>query len=116
MRIARLALTAFGPFSGAAIELAEARPEGVVDVVFGPNEAGKSTTLRAVSDLLFGFPHSTPDAHRHRSQDLQLGATLVGPAGERWAVVRTKGRKDTLRTETGEVADEAKLERWLGGI
>lgn len=116
MRIARLALTAFGPFAGAAIEFAGARTEGVVDVVFGPNEAGKSTTLRAVGDLLFGIPHSTPDAHRHRGQDLQLGATLIGPAGERWAIVRTKGRKETLRTTAGEPADEAKLARWLGGI
>jgi uncharacterized protein YhaN len=116
MRLARLALTAFGPFTGATIDLAAPGPAGVVDVVFGPNEAGKSTTLRAIGDLLFGFPHQTPDAHLHRTQDLLLGATLVGPNDERWDVVRTKGKKDTLRTPEGEVADEAKLSRWLGGI
>ena len=72
MRIQRLDLIAFGPFADTAIEFAPATDAGVVDVVFGPNEAGKSTTLRAVGDLLFGIPHVTPDAHRHRSQDLLL--------------------------------------------
>ncbi len=116
MRLARLVLTAFGPFTGTTIEFAPPRPEGGVDVVFGPNEAGKSTTLRAIGDLLFGFPHQTPDAHLHRTQDLLLGATLVGPRGERWEVVRSKGKKDTLRTASGESADENELSRWLGGI
>ena len=37
---------------------------GGLHVVYGANEAGKSTALRAVRDLLYGFEHRTRDSHR----------------------------------------------------
>jgi uncharacterized protein YhaN len=114
VRILRLDLKAFGPFTGTSLELSAGAPGGL-HVIYGPNEAGKSTALRAVRDLLFGFEHRTPDAHRHRSEDLRIGGLLEGPDGVVY-VQRLKRRKDSLVDEAGAPFDEARLRRLLGGV
>ena len=52
MRLDRLDLLAYGHFDGRTINFA---PDARLHVVYGPNEAGKSTTLAAIVDLLYGF-------------------------------------------------------------
>ena len=52
MHFDALLLRAYGPFTDRRIELA---PPGVLQILVGPNEAGKSSTLRAIESLLFGF-------------------------------------------------------------
>ncbi len=113
MRIVRLDLIAFGPFSGARLEFGS--PPGVVELVYGRNEAGKSTTLRAVSGLLFGIPERTRDAHRHAPAELRIGAVLETAAGERLEVVRRRGRKNTLRAADDTAFDESVLSKLLLG-
>ena len=49
MRLDRLDLVAYGPFTNVSIDFDQAAG---LHVVFGPNEAGKSTALDALSDLL----------------------------------------------------------------
>ena len=64
MKILRLDLIAFGPFADAPPLLLGEGNRGL-HLIHGPNEAGKSTTLRALRNLLFGFPPRTDDDHRH---------------------------------------------------
>lgn len=52
MRLDRLDLLAYGHFDERRLDFA---PGARLHVVYGPNEAGKSTTLAAVVDLLYGF-------------------------------------------------------------
>jgi uncharacterized protein YhaN len=114
VRLLRLDLKAFGPFTGTSLDLGAGAPGGL-HVIYGPNEAGKSTALRAVRDLLFGFEHRTPDAHLHRNEDLRIGGLLEGPEGVIY-VQRLKRRKDSLVDEAGAPFDEARLRRLLGGV
>jgi uncharacterized protein YhaN len=109
-----LELAAFGPFTGTRIELPST--PGVVDLVYGTNEAGKSTTLRAITGLLFGIPEKTTDAHRHARADLRIGGVLESADGRRLEVVRRKGRKDTLLDRDGRPMDEGVLAALLGGM
>ena len=53
MRLARLDLIRYGRFTDASYEL----PQGERDlhIVFGLNESGKTTSLTAIEDLLFGI-------------------------------------------------------------
>jgi uncharacterized protein YhaN len=112
MRIAQLELIAFGPFRG--LDLDFSKPG--IHVVFGRNEAGKSTTLRAITGLLYGIPVQTLDAHLHKPADLRVGGTLVGGDGSRLRVVRRKGASKTLLDETGQAIDDAVLQRLLHGV
>ncbi|MET0341072.1 MAG: AAA family ATPase, partial [Polyangiales bacterium] len=114
MKIARLALAAFGPFTDTTLDFTGA--PGALQVVYGPNEAGKSTTLRALTALLYGVPVRTGDAHVHDMTRLRVGATLLDADGNEVTVTRRKGAKSTLLDASNEPVDEAGLTRLLGGL
>lgn len=99
MKLLRLDLLAFGPLQGTAIELASEAP--CLHLVYGANEAGKSTALRALHGFFYGIPESTPDAHRFRASELRVGALLQDARGRELYVVRRKGRKQTLAAADG---------------
>ena len=63
MKLLELQLRAFGPFTDLGLDLAAG--EQGLHVVFGPNEAGKSSALRALKALLYGIPNITPDRFQH---------------------------------------------------
>src|SRR3954451_21718672 len=111
MRIAQLQLLAFGPFRG--LELDFSAPG--LHMVFGRNEAGKSTTLRAITGLLYGIDTRTLDAHVHKPSELRIGGTLEGDASARIRVVRrkdvSKGGPNTLLDELGQALHEVVLQR-----
>jgi len=116
MRIAQLQLVAFGPFRG--LDLDFSAPG--LHMVLGRNEAGKSTTLRAIASLLYGIDTNTQDAHLHKPSELRVGGVLTGDDGTRLRVVRrksvTKGGPNTLLGEDGAAIDEAALQRLLRGV
>jgi uncharacterized protein YhaN len=116
VRIAQLQLIAYGPFRGLELDLSAPG----VHVVFGRNEAGKSTTLRAIAGLLYGIDTRTLDAHLHKPGELRIGGTLVGDDGTRARVVRrkgvSKGGANTLLDESGAALDEAVVQKLLRGV
>ncbi|MET0284722.1 MAG: AAA family ATPase [Polyangiales bacterium] len=111
MKLSRLELTAFGPFTGKSLAFSE-RP---LQLIYGPNEAGKSTTLRALTGLLYGIDPRTSDAYQHEMSKLRVGATLVD-GGRSLAVTRRKGVKNTLLDSEGGALPEDALAPWLGGL
>jgi uncharacterized protein YhaN len=113
VRIERLGLAAYGPFSGFELDFAGARR---VELVFGANEAGKSTALRAVRGLLFGIPEQTGDAHRHPAAELAIEASLSSERGDALFVRRRRKRKESLRDRKDEPLAEEVLARLLGGV
>ncbi len=112
MRFLALNLIAFGHFHDKSLEFPE--DQGLF-LIYGPNEAGKSTCLRALRGLLYGIKERTADAFQHEARRLRVGATLLS-AGERLAIVRRKARKDTLLGPAENVLPEDTLQSLLGGI
>ncbi len=114
MRLRRLDLLRYGHFTDRSIEL----PLGDADVhvVFGPNEAGKSTALCAIEDLLFGIPARSPYGFLHDYSDMRVGA-WIEHAEASLEMVRRKGRKDTLLGAGGLPAagGEGVLKPFLAG-
>ncbi|HEV8247259.1 MAG TPA: AAA family ATPase, partial [Polyangiaceae bacterium] len=115
MRIARLELVAFGPFTERRLDFSAGVPGGL-HLVYGANAAGKSTALRAISDLLFGIPQKTGDDHVHPYQALRIRACLQDGRGQSLVVQRLKRAKDALRDEADQALDETVLSRLLGGV
>lgn len=113
MRFERLELIAFGKFTGQVLDFG-AKPAGL-HVVYGDNEAGKSTTLRAIRGLLFGVPLQSADTFLHAAKDIRIGAELSRDS-DRLAVVRRKGRINTLLTPAGEVLADGSLDTFLQGV
>lgn len=115
MKILRLDLTAFGPFTQSHIDLAGG--DYGFHLVYGPNEAGKSSSLRAITNLLYGFPHAVGDAFTHESSKLRIGGVLKTADGQRLEFVRRRGRKNTLRIgDDSEPVDESRLRNLLGSV
>lgn len=114
MRLLDLQLLRFGHFTDRVLDF-ESGNAGL-QVIFGSNEAGKSTTLRAVAGLLFGISETTPDDHLHPKPDLRIGARLQNRKGERIQVIRRKGRKNTLLDPDRNPLDDGVLNPFLGGV
>ncbi|HEY2736298.1 MAG TPA: AAA family ATPase, partial [Polyangiales bacterium] len=110
MKLLRLDLIAFGSLKGASLDFASDRP--CLEIVYGANEAGKSTALRAISGLFYGIPETTPDVHSIKGPELRVAALVRDARGRERQVVRRKGRKDTLRSIEGEVLEGAEAS-WL---
>jgi len=112
MRLLELRLSAFGPFSDVTLDLTPAQPG--LHIIYGGNEAGKSTALRALTGFFFGFPHVSADTHLHKK--LRVGARLLGDDGVELDLVRKKGLKRTLVDISDRPVDDAPLRRLLGGV
>lgn len=95
MRVHRLDLLRYGHFTDVPLELPAHDPD--IHIVFGPNEAGKSTALSAIEDLLFGIPHNSPLNFLHDYTSMRIGAVLQ-KKGKSLEARRRKGNKDTLLT------------------
>ena len=114
VRLLELSLLAYGAFRDRRFDLSA--PPPAMHVLYGANEAGKSTALRAILGLLYGIDRRTPDAYLHGNANLRIGARLCDAAGRELQVVRRKGDKDTLLDAHGAVLDEMQLQRLLGGM
>ena len=93
MRINTLDVRAYGPFTNKQFDFSFG--QGKLELIYGPNEAGKSSLLRTLSDLLFGIPGQTPDAFLHPYPNLLIGASIEHE-GKSLSMLRRKRAGNTL--------------------
>ncbi|AVW91333.1 hypothetical protein DA792_09775 [Celeribacter baekdonensis] len=100
MRLNRLDLIRYGRFKDANLTFpkpADGAPD--VTVIFGPNEAGKSTTFNGFLELLFGFKSGAhPYAFRFERSDLLVGQSLSCPDTGRWLCAATASGRNRCWT------------------
>jgi uncharacterized protein YhaN len=115
VRILQLDLRAFGPFAELSLPLHEGQYG--LHLVYGPNEAGKSSSLRALTQWLYGIPRNSSDNFLHAHKEMRIGGVLESSDGTRLESIRRKGNSKTLRDgQDAQPLDEARLQRMLGGI
>ncbi|CAN5684285.1 YhaN family protein [soil metagenome] len=108
MRLAKLYLKAFGPYTERVIELDASGAS--LHLLYGPNEAGKSSLLRAIRALFFGIPERTLDNFLHGNTTLRVGGVIIDSDGHPFPLMRRKARKQPLREWNGEVGNGADCE------
>jgi uncharacterized protein YhaN len=113
MRFLSLDLERYGPFTHRSLAFREGAR---LHLIYGPNEAGKSTALAAVTDLLFGFEHRTAFDFLHAASELRAGACILARGGERLTFRRRKGRRDTLLDANDRPIAADALAPFLGAI
>ena len=113
MRFDQLNLPAFGPFSDFSLKLPSSKYD--VHLIYGANEAGKSSLLRAIRHLFFGIPTRTTDNFLHPNAKLLIGAT-VSQEGEQLTFLRKKGSKNTLLNEGQSSLPDSALDAFLGAV
>ena len=112
MRIDEFNLAAFGPFTDRDLAFGETG----LHVVYGPNEAGKSSALRGLKALLYGIDERTLDNFLHANDKLRIHGLLRTSDRKELAFIRRKGRKNTLLTQDGKAIDEQALVPFLQGV
>ena len=112
MRVNKLNLAAFGPFTDRMMEFSE---KGL-HIVYGRNEAGKSSALRGLKALLYGIDERTLDNFLHANEKLRIQGHLQTADAQECVFVRRKGRKNTLLDPDGKELDEQKLTPFLQNV
>lgn len=111
MKVLQLELLAFGAFQQRTLDFSN--PQSNFHIIYGKNEAGKSTTLRALNAAFFGFPTRLKELN---GQTPHLGARLLSATGEELYFFRRKGRKHALTDEQKRPLDTQKLQHFFGQI
>lgn len=111
MRFRSLTLERFGHFTGGVLDLDA--PTGL-HIVCGPNEAGKTTVLAGICDLLFGIETRSAYNFRHDYSEMRLGAEIEAKDGRRLAFRRRKGRSNTVLDRDDGAMAESILAPFLG--
>jgi uncharacterized protein YhaN len=109
VRIRELHLKAFGPFTDTRLafpDLEGGTGPGLC-VIYGPNEAGKTSALRAIHNLLYGIPAQSSDKFLHDYGRMRVGAQIVFSDGESFEFLRRKGVRDTLLSVSSDGGGEA---------
>lgn len=115
MRIERLNLLRYGALDATELVF---RPQAKLHLVYGPNEAGKSSALSAIADLLFGFGRSKPAGFLTDPVTWRVGATLRDAAGTAVSFRRRRGSKNTLLSddEQEQALRDDVLQPYLGAL
>lgn len=117
IRIEQLDLTFFGHFTNKQFDFGKSDPTNTdFHIIYGVNEAGKTTFMEAYLRLLYGFlPRNEPYAFRHGRANLQVSALLQLDTQTR-KFQRKATSKNSLVDELGNVLPEASLQAHLGGL
>ncbi len=113
MNIKRLELKAFGHFTNQVLDFSSPIPG--LHVVYGPNEAGKSSAMRALHALFFGFPVRTGDNFLHQSPQLLVGGCLQASDGRELTFYRRKRSIKDLFDQYDNPLEPSALAPWLHG-
>ncbi|MBG53632.1 MAG: hypothetical protein CML99_14605 [Rhodobiaceae bacterium] len=115
MRFRQINLDRYGIFTDRTIDLGERKAAGDMHIVYGPNEAGKSTFRSACLDFLFGFGRTTQYDFLHPVDVLQIGAR-VEFGGTTFEARRHKRSKNDFCDFSNEPISDAQLKSALGGV
>ena len=113
MRIERLHLERYGAFTDRALEF---DADACLHVVLGANEAGKTSALHAIGDLMFGFERRTSYDFQHEQKSLRIGARIRLADGAALSIRRRKGDKNTLLDEEDKPLTHDRLAPALGSL
>ena len=113
MKLTQLALERYGAFTDRVLTF---DPDAALHIVHGANETGKTSTLSAIGDLLFGFGARTTYNFKHDNNALRIGGTLHHSDGRQLVIRRRKGTKNTLLDVSDQTLPDDMLAPWLGGI
>ncbi len=112
MRFDSLRLPRYGHFTDLRLDFPAAGTD--FHLLYGPNEAGKSTLLRGICDLLYEIPRQSSDNFIHKHADLRLAADLRSRDGRTLTIQRVKKNKQTLLDAEGSPLPDDTLQTWLG--
>lgn len=114
MRIIQLVYRCYGPFEELHIDLNNGAKG--LHIFYGPNEAGKSTALRGLKHLLFGFPRQPVDDFLFDARHQALEAVICNGRQKPLHFVRVRGRSQLRQADGKTPLDDDALKDFLHGL
>ncbi len=114
MKLKRLEMKAFGPFTDRILEF-DSQGSGL-HIIYGQNEAGKSSSLRALKALLYGFPMQTPDNFIHSYDQLLVGGCIENESGKEFYFQRRKKKQGDILDAAGNPVRPEELAPFLRSV
>ena len=116
MRLRRLGLSRYGMFTDHTINFgARLSDSPDLHIVYGPNEAGKSTALAGFLDLLFGIELRSRYSFLHGYETMRIDSDLdIG--GQMHRFVRVRKSMSSLLDEHGQPVADGVIANALGGM
>lgn len=116
MRIRKLGLRRYGKFTDTVLDFGARLEDGPdLHIVYGPNEAGKSTVMSAVMDLLYGIHTQSKLNFLHPYPTMRIEAEIEHSAGLR-RLSRVKKLQNSLLDDADRPIPETVLLGELGGL
>ncbi len=117
MRLCRLDLELFGLFSGRTFDFGPRRDADTPDfhVIYGLNEAGKTTAMEGYLRLLYGFPHRESYDFLHQRKNLRVSG-ILNIDGVETVFKRLPTRDPSLRDANDQDLPNSALQAHLGGL
>lgn len=107
MRLRRFGLARYGRFTDFAIDFRPPPSDGPdLHLIYGANEAGKSTILSGLIEFLFGMHRETPYNFLHAYDAMRLDAEIE-QAGAIMSLTRIKKPRNSLLNADGAVTPES---------
>ena len=116
MRLRRLGLSRYGMFTDHTIDFGERIGDSPdLHIVYGPNEAGKSTALAGFLDLLFGIELRSRYSFLHGYEAMRIESDLE-ISEQMHRLVRVRKTTASLLNEHGQFVAEGVIAHALGGM
>lgn len=116
MRLSRFDLIRYGHFTDFSLNFGSRQPgEPDFHIVYGANEAGKSTVRNAFLDFLFGIEKQSGYNFQHPYPSMQIGG-LLEIEGVAHDLARIKKDKNDLLDAAGQPVSDTLLTAILGSI
>jgi uncharacterized protein YhaN len=116
MRLRALNLDLFGHFAGKSYDFGTAGPDAPdFHIIYGPNEAGKTTTMEAYLRLLYGFDAREAYDFQHQRKNLRVSGTFETAQGD-LSLIRLPTRTASLTDAHDAPLPEAAIATHLGGL
>jgi uncharacterized protein YhaN len=116
MRIQQLSYDFFGMFTSKVLDFGEAKENSDFHIIYGPNEAGKTTAMEGYLRLLYGFPSKKePYAFQHQRKNLKISGVLE-IEGVKSNFTRLSTQTGNLRGDAGATIPETAIASHLGGL
>jgi len=114
MRFDTIHIPAFGPFTDFSIDF-DKNGSHDIHLIYGANEAGKSSLLRAIHQMFYGIPNQSKDNFIHKNSNLRIGGTISDQTNT-LTFLRKKGRANTLLDAHGNTLNDSELTNFLRGV
>lgn len=115
MRLRNLSLDRFGHFTDRHFDFGGVDGTPDFHIIYGPNEAGKTTTMGAALRLFYGFPMREQYAFKHQRKNLQVSGQLEID-GKLHRFSRLPKRSGSLVDENGMALPETAISAHLAGL